>query len=117
MTGFGTQALAGLVAGRSGYHPAGEPKSRGIEPYLLVFVFFAFFAVNLDCSFQVAPKVPDLLVGKVDVHFAWLGGVAAAVGDLPAGVILPRVGAEGGAVQTVVQRLRLILGDTRDDGL
>ena len=35
-----------------GCHPAGEPKSQGNEPHSLVFVFFAFFAVNLDCSFQ-----------------------------------------------------------------
>jgi hypothetical protein len=40
-------------ADNQAYHPAGELKSQGNEPHLLVFVFFAFFAVNLDYSFQV----------------------------------------------------------------
>ena len=67
-------------------------------------------------STKAAPNVQDLLLGNVDVHFARLGGVAAAVGDLSTGVISSRIGAEGGTVQTVVQRLRFILGDTRDNG-
>jgi hypothetical protein len=48
-----TENGAFLIPGRqSGYHPAGEPKSHGIELHPLGFEFFAFFAVNLDCSFQ-----------------------------------------------------------------
>jgi hypothetical protein len=36
-----------LIQGRqSGYHPAGEAKSRGSEPHPFLFVFFAFFAVK-----------------------------------------------------------------------
>ena len=41
-----------LEYAQSGCHQAGEPKSQGNEPHSLVFVFFAFFAVNLDCSLR-----------------------------------------------------------------
>ena len=61
-------------------------------------------------------EVWDLLLGNVDVHFAGFGGIAAAVGNNSGRVILPWVGAEGGAIQRVVQRLRVFLGDSRDDG-
>jgi hypothetical protein len=51
MESFSSQAR------QSGYPPAAEPKSQGNEPHTLVFVFFAFFAVNLDYSFQVHSTV------------------------------------------------------------
>jgi hypothetical protein len=38
--------------------------------------------------------IRDLLVGNADVHFARLGGVAAAVGHPAAGVVFARLGAE-----------------------
>jgi hypothetical protein len=50
---------------RSGHHPEGEPKSRGNEPRPLVFVFFAFFAVNLDYSFQFQFLTPRSGSGSV----------------------------------------------------